>query len=443
MEIRKISIYAITMIALTALLVSCGGGGGGGGGGDKGIHSISGIVSGATQSGVTIVLSGDSTASTTTDANGNYRFDGLAGQTYTVTPSKEGYIFDPQVRTSGGWCNSSNICGDITDANFNAYSASPAYYTVTYNGNGNIGGSVPVDSIDYQQGQAVTVLGNTGNLAKTNYAFAGWNTKADGSGTTYVQGGTFTIGSTNVILYAKWTTPIYAYVANYGSDTVSQYTIGANGALTPMPTPTVSAGSSPTSVTVDPSGKYVYVANYGNSSVSQYTIGANGALTPISPATAWVGTSPESITVNPSGKYAYVANWGSGTVSQYTIGANGALTAMTTATVAAGYWPNSIKVHPSGRYAYVSNGSSNNVSQYTINANGELTPMAAPTVAAGTSPWSVTVDLSGSYAYVANWGSGTISQYTIGSNGALIPMSTATVAAGTNPACVVTTGTNQ
>ena len=57
------------------------------------------------------------------------------------------------------------------------------------------------------------------------------------------------------------------------------------------------SGSTPSSVTVDPSGKYVYVANYRNdSSVSQYTIGTNGALTSMATATVAAGTGPYSVT---------------------------------------------------------------------------------------------------------------------------------------------------
>jgi uncharacterized repeat protein (TIGR02543 family) len=78
-------------------------------------------------------------------------------------------------------------------------------YTVTYNGNGQTGGAPPVDANNYEQGATVTVLGNTGNLVKTGSTFAGWNTAADGSGTTYTQGQTFLMGSANVILYANWT----------------------------------------------------------------------------------------------------------------------------------------------------------------------------------------------------------------------------------------------
>ena len=76
---------------------------------------------------------------------------------------------------------------------------------VIYDGNGEDGGSVPVDDNDYEEGQFVTVLGNTGDLVKAGYTFAGWNTRADGSGTTYAQDQTFTMEAADVILYAKWT----------------------------------------------------------------------------------------------------------------------------------------------------------------------------------------------------------------------------------------------
>ena len=82
----------------------------------------------------------------------------------------------------------------------------PNTFTVTYNGNTNTGGTVPTDgSSPYESGTTVTVLGNSGSLANTGFTFAGWNTEENGSGTSYVQGNTFTITS-NIILYAKWTT---------------------------------------------------------------------------------------------------------------------------------------------------------------------------------------------------------------------------------------------
>ena len=78
-------------------------------------------------------------------------------------------------------------------------------YTVTYNGNTKTSGNVP-DGSSYASSSSVTVLGNSGSpvLAKTGFTFSGWNTEANGSGTSYVQGNTFIINE-NTTLYAKWT----------------------------------------------------------------------------------------------------------------------------------------------------------------------------------------------------------------------------------------------
>jgi uncharacterized repeat protein (TIGR02543 family) len=312
-------------------------------------------------------------------------------------------------------------------------------YTIAYYGNGNTGGSVPADSTSYEQGQTVTVLGNPGGLTNAGYSFLGWNTKADGSGTTYMQAQSFTMGAASVSLYAMWaaTGAKYAYVTNASDGTVSQYTIGANGApLTPMTPATVkvAGGGSPNSIAVDPTGKYAYVASEGGP-LAQYTIGANGTLTAMTPATVTAGANSDSITVDPSGKYVYVANEYNDAyaIFQFTIGATGALTAMSPVSVEAGSGSASITISPSGTYAYVANSRSNSVSQYTIGPTGGLMGMTPAMVAAGTGPRSVAVDASGRYAYVANSGDSTISQYTIGATGALTSMTAATVAAGLTP----------
>jgi hypothetical protein len=82
--------------------------------------------------------------------------------------------------------------------------AAPAARTVTYNANGATSGTVPVDGTAYLAGQIVTVLGNTGTLARTGWTFGGWNTAASGSGTTYAPSSTFVMGSADVTLYAFW-----------------------------------------------------------------------------------------------------------------------------------------------------------------------------------------------------------------------------------------------
>ncbi|MFE6078519.1 S-layer homology domain-containing protein [Paenibacillus sp. NPDC057886] len=82
--------------------------------------------------------------------------------------------------------------------------AQPKRYQITYNSNGASAGNVPLDNRTYKQQTLATILGNTGNLVKTGYTFAGWNTAADGSGENYSVGDTFLIGTSNVTLFAKW-----------------------------------------------------------------------------------------------------------------------------------------------------------------------------------------------------------------------------------------------
>ncbi|MDK9716480.1 MAG: IPT/TIG domain-containing protein [Trichlorobacter sp.] len=78
---------------------------------------------------------------------------------------------------------------------------------VTYNGNGNSSGTVPVDTTGYALNATATVLGNSGALAKNGYVFNGWNTAADGSGTSYQPGATFVMAASST-LYAQWAAPV-------------------------------------------------------------------------------------------------------------------------------------------------------------------------------------------------------------------------------------------
>lgn len=180
------------------------------------------------------------------------------------------------------------------------------------------------------------------------------------------------------------------------------------------------AGAGPQSVTVDPTSKFVYVANATDNTVSAYSIDAvSGVLTPIDaiPSTVGVidnfaaGTTPTSVAVDPSGNYAYVANNGSGDVSAYAItttgptaGALSPIACVTSATIAcsasnfftAGMGPTSIAVDLLGQAVYVANITSNDISAYTITTGGVLAFIdAAPGGAidnfpAGNAPASVT-----------------------------------------------------
>ena len=171
--------------------------------------------------------------------------------------------------------------------------------TVTYNGNGNTGGSVSVYLNNYQQGQTVTVLGNAGNLVKSGYTYNGWNTKTDGSGSTYTQGQTFVMGMTSATLYAKWTTntgipDIYAggYSVNSSDIQVAGYwKNGTWNGLTPLDSTKNSWVMSLVVV-----GSDVYVGGYSTNSSAVQVAGywKNGiwySLTPLdSTKNTWISS---------------------------------------------------------------------------------------------------------------------------------------------------------
>ena len=84
-------------------------------------------------------------------------------------------------------------------------------FRIIYSGNDETSGTAPVDpNSPYLSGSPVTVLGNTGNLEKTGYDFAGWNSSSDGTGITLQPGETFDIPF-DVIAYALWTPTIICY----------------------------------------------------------------------------------------------------------------------------------------------------------------------------------------------------------------------------------------
>lgn len=80
----------------------------------EGAHGIFGTVSGAVADGVSITLSGASSAMVTTAADGTYQFAGLADGAYTITPSFTGYSFSPSDESVA------ISAADAADVNFTA-----------------------------------------------------------------------------------------------------------------------------------------------------------------------------------------------------------------------------------------------------------------------------------------------------------------------------------
>lgn len=75
-------------------------------------------------------------------------------------------------------------------------------YSITYDGNGN-DGEVFLNTVKTDYNESVTIA-DKGDLQKTGYSFKEWNTKADGSGTTYPADTIILMGADDINLYAKW-----------------------------------------------------------------------------------------------------------------------------------------------------------------------------------------------------------------------------------------------
>ena len=238
---------------------------------------------------------------------------------------------------------------------------------------------------------AVTAQISASDIAAVGTAVVTLFNPAPGGGSSNSLTFTITPGAVDPLSIAVDPAGKFAYVLNGGcyggiGGYLSMYTINpATGAMASIGPPVWTYdGDSPGSMAVDPSGKFVYVANPGDpwspdyGSVSMYSINATtGALT----YTGMLSGNcpglcfPSSVAVDPSGKFAYVASGGADfpfNVEMYTIDATtGALTSI--GTIAAGTAPVFVAVDPAGKFAYVTNSGSNDVSMYSIGTTGTLT----------------------------------------------------------------------
>jgi inhibitor of cysteine peptidase len=100
---------------------------------DTSFYTLSGTVSGATYTNVTLVLSGTLSGTVMTDGSGNYAFSNLPEGNYNVTPAKAGFTFGP---LSTG----ASLTIDTTGINFTSSTGAGATYSMSgkasYNGAG-------------------------------------------------------------------------------------------------------------------------------------------------------------------------------------------------------------------------------------------------------------------------------------------------------------------
>jgi 6-phosphogluconolactonase len=157
-------------------------------------------------------------------------------------------------------------------------------------------------------------------------------------------------------------------------------------------TPTVVTGSpfltgnNPYGLVIAPGGGFLYTGNFGDNSISEFTIGADGSLTQISgspigePAQS---SGPVGLFIDKSGTYLYVANQTSSpsSLAGYSIGTDGTLALLTSSPFATGSGPSSITSDSGGKYLFVGNQSSPVIQSFSLDSGtGTLTSVATYTV---------------------------------------------------------------
>ncbi len=141
----------------------------------------------------------------------------LQGAVITITATKNSnYTFSCWTSSNGGTFADATAAtttftmpaGDVTiTASFTSNGSSggggssSTTYTVSYSANGGTGG---IKDSSLKKSSTYTVrTDSSAEVANDGYTFIGWNTQADGSGTSYLADETFAI-SGNVTLYAQW-----------------------------------------------------------------------------------------------------------------------------------------------------------------------------------------------------------------------------------------------
>ena len=100
-----------------------------------------------------------------------------------------------------------------------------AKVNIIYKENGASSGSVPVDTNKYYSDSKVTVLGNTGDLQKEGYTFAGWSLSENGDNIinpgeeiNLLEIESIQEGAKTLTLYAQWSINSYGYTVEYYYD---------------------------------------------------------------------------------------------------------------------------------------------------------------------------------------------------------------------------------
>jgi 6-phosphogluconolactonase (cycloisomerase 2 family) len=206
----------------------------------------------------------------------------------------------------------------------------------------------------------------------------------------------------------------FLYVVGAAFKAVHIYGINqGTGALTEIQGPSVGGGNAtgagPSSITIEPGGRFAYVLNHADANISSYSIAPKtGLLTPIGnpvPATGFW------IMADPGGPFVFVRDKTS--IATFRIDPNsGALSSV--ATIAyQGQQSYGMDIDPFGAKLYVTSATGSPALVFAIDQQGKLTPVAQPAPANASQPWAIAIDRTGSFAYLNNWQNQTVSGYAI------------------------------
>lgn len=165
------------------------------------------------------------TASTAYFSGGGTYGVGSSSRTYNRTHSAQSIEVGVAIHNNGehtGWSTDDSYARTTVTV-----PAKPSY-AVSFNANG--GSGAPSAQTKWY-GEALTL--SSTKPTRTGYTFKNWNTKADGSGTSYAAGASYTANAA-LALYAQWAinTWTVSYNANGGSSTPASQTKTYNVALT-------------------------------------------------------------------------------------------------------------------------------------------------------------------------------------------------------------------
>jgi uncharacterized repeat protein (TIGR02543 family) len=212
----------------TAAANTGNGGGGAGTGTSSNGNSSLGSNGGAGGSGIVVVRSAN-TLNITYNANGGSTPSGGSATTVTggtistlATTSRAGYTFNGWFTQASGGTQITTSAAHSRTANFTLYAQWTANSN-TFTFNNNTGsGTMANQSIT----TSVTTALTANTFTKTGYTFAGWNTAADASGTSYTNSQSLTVAA-GATLYAQWTANSNTFVFNNntGSGTMANQSI--------------------------------------------------------------------------------------------------------------------------------------------------------------------------------------------------------------------------